>query len=269
MSITRLRQARQMYAMGQRVGRIAFGGGGTQGGGAYQGGGRDPKGSVSGSAPGAATGGGGGSSADSSYVSDTQQYNHNEAISKNTKVDNNPLRPSGIKPGFIKPGDIDNLTLRPYEQDRVDFLDTAYQPIKTPFMLLNTVGNFIGSIGDKKNKQFFADNVAGKHGFGFDMDSFKKYMDLRMSGEVGAYGNKEQGQNALNALSSQDVQGGQGIMDINTDNNVGDADGDGDVDQDDFIFKYFDKTGETLQAGAGGVEDLMSSIRGRINNLFS
>ena len=35
------------------------------------------------------------------------------------------------------------------------------------------------------------------------------------------------------------------------------------------IFKYFDKTGETLQAGAGGVENLMSSIRERISNLFS
>ena len=40
MSITRLQQARQMYAMGQRVGRIAFGGGGSQDhhGGGYQGG---------------------------------------------------------------------------------------------------------------------------------------------------------------------------------------------------------------------------------------
>ena len=42
MSITRLRQARQMYAMGQRVGRIAFGGGGSyvsgDGAGKYQGG---------------------------------------------------------------------------------------------------------------------------------------------------------------------------------------------------------------------------------------
>jgi hypothetical protein len=39
MSITRLQQARQMYAMGQRVGRIAFGGGGSQDrhGGGYQG----------------------------------------------------------------------------------------------------------------------------------------------------------------------------------------------------------------------------------------
>ena len=39
MSITRLQQARQMYAMGQKVGRIAFGGGGSYGPhGGYQGG---------------------------------------------------------------------------------------------------------------------------------------------------------------------------------------------------------------------------------------
>ena len=46
MSITRLQQARQMYAMGQRVGRIAFGGGGSQDhqGGGYQGGGSGPSG---------------------------------------------------------------------------------------------------------------------------------------------------------------------------------------------------------------------------------
>ena len=50
MSITRLQQARQMYAMGQRVGRIAFGGGGShssQGG--YQGQG-DNKGGKAGGA---------------------------------------------------------------------------------------------------------------------------------------------------------------------------------------------------------------------------
>ena len=61
----------------------------------------------------------------------------------------------------------------------------------------------------------------------------------------------------------------EGIMSVNNNQDYGDEDGDGDVDQDDFIFKYFDKTGETLQAGAGGVQDLMSSIRERISNIFS
>ena len=49
-----------------------------------------------------------------------------------------------------------------------------------------------------------------------------------------------------------------------------DVDGDGDVDQtDDFIFRYFDKSGKTLQAGAGGVEDLMTRIRQRLSNIFT
>ena len=49
-----------------------------------------------------------------------------------------------------------------------------------------------------------------------------------------------------------------------------DVDGDGDVDQTDaFIFKYFDKTGKTLQAGAGGVEDLMTRIRQKLDNIFT
>lgn len=49
MSITRLQQARQMYAMGQRVGRIAFGGGGTMGASdkGYQGGGQGGYGDAS------------------------------------------------------------------------------------------------------------------------------------------------------------------------------------------------------------------------------
>ena len=68
-----------------------------------------------------------------------------------------------------------------------------------------------------------------------------------------------------------------GIMSVvnNTDNtnddvDGDDVDGDGDVDQtDDFIFRYFDKTGKTLQAGAGGVEDLMAQIRKRLSNMFT
>ena len=62
--------------------------------------------------------------------------------------------------------------------------------------------------------------------------------------------------------------------DNNTQNLVetinGDADGDGDVDETDkFIFRYFDKSGKTLQAGAGGVEDLMRRIRQRLDNIFT
>jgi len=62
MSITRLQQARQMYAMGQRVGRIAFGGGGSQDhhGGGYQGGSGAPGSAESSGSKGNGSNGGGG-----------------------------------------------------------------------------------------------------------------------------------------------------------------------------------------------------------------
>ena len=149
MSITRLQQARQMYAMGQRVGRIAFGGGGTQGDNDYQGGGRDDKGSVSGSAPGAGSAHNSNTSSGADdRSSDTQQYNHYEAMNQYNPMKEDML-PGDIPDGFIKPEDATNLglNLRPYEQQRVDFLNTPYKPVNLPPFIpfstaINTAGNF-------------------------------------------------------------------------------------------------------------------------------
>ena len=78
MSITRLQQARQMYAMGQRVGRIAFGGGGSQDhvGGQYQGSGASS--TSKGPAGGASKGGNYSGPDDKS--SDQQTYNTQVAL---------------------------------------------------------------------------------------------------------------------------------------------------------------------------------------------
>jgi len=273
MSITRLQQARQMYAMGQRVGRIAFGGGGTQNGGGYQGGGRDDKGNVSGEAPGAGSAHNSNTSSGADdRSSDTQQYNHYEAISQNTGVDNNPLRPSGIGPGFIKPGDIDGLTLSPYEQQRVDFLDTPYKQFNIPpfvpgGMLLNTLGNFIGGTGAKKNRQFFADNVAGKYGFGYGMDAYKDYMRQRSAGEVGAYGNENMGQNAIDARARD---GGGGIMDVYTDNTTDDTTDDT-TTEDELLLRFLgeDSTLDPAAAGLANTDELRAMILERAKNLYT
>jgi len=73
MSITRLQQARQMYAMGQRVGRIAFGGGGTYGevDRGYQGGG---KGGYGDAGKGSATGGTGEGNGEGQIVTQNPVY---------------------------------------------------------------------------------------------------------------------------------------------------------------------------------------------------
>ena len=149
-------------------------------------------------------------------------------------------------------------------------LNTPYKGINTPFMSLNFLSNTIGKLGFTTNKDFFEKNVAGKYGYGYGLKDFEKYMSDRMAGEVGAYGNENMGQNAINANSGGD----DGIMSVynnpNDTNDGEDVDGDGDVDQtDNFIFRYFDKTGKTLQAGAGGVEDLMAQIRKRLSNMFT
>tara|TARA_R110001606_G_scaffold383535_1_gene545873 strand:- start:31 stop:1008 length:978 start_codon:yes stop_codon:yes gene_type:complete len=155
-------------------------------------------------------------------------------------------------------------------------LDTPYKGINTPFMSLNFLGNTIGKFGYDTNTKFFSDNsIGGKinpatgQPFGYGIDGYKAYMEQRSLGNVGAYGGTELSQNALNGRSGGD----DGIMNVYNnpnDTDDGDADGDGDVDETDkFIFRYFDKTGKTLQAGAGGVEDLMRRIRQRLDNIFT
>ena len=159
--------------------------------------------------------------------------------------------------------------------DALNLQGATYKPMNIPpfipgSTLINTAGNFLGNLGNKKNTQFFADNVAGKYGYGYGEDAYKDYMKKRMAGQVNAYG-RPLTEGELR-LRDGDGGGGNGIMNVYNDPNDpddGDSDGDGDVDQDDFIFRYFDKTGETLQAGAGGVQDLMTRIRQRISNIFS
>ena len=229
MSITRLQQARQMYAMGQRVGRIAFGGGGSysfQGG--YQGGQNESDKATGGQGGSSGTGtdnkGSTGGNNDNPFSSGYQgAVNQTKTatpmdVKEQYAVGDDITLGAPIAPTFMSP----QLETNRHNNylDALNLAGSTYKPLNIPpfvpgGMLLNTVGNFIGGIGAKKNRQFFADNVAGKYGFGYGMDAYKDYMRQRMAGNVGAYGNEEQGQNALNRGGGDD--GGGGIMDVNTD----------------------------------------------------
>ena len=93
----------------------------------------------------------------------------------------------------------------------------GYTPdsVNIPFMPLATKGlQFLQKFGNDKNTQFFADNVAGKYGYGYGVEDYQQYMSDRMSGKVGAYGNEEQGQNALSDQQSgiAALQGVAGIF---------------------------------------------------------
>ena len=81
----------------------------------------------------------------------------------------------------------------------------GYTPdsVNIPFMPLANKGlQMLQKFGNDKNTQFFADNVAGKYGYGYGVEDYQQYMSDRMSGKVGAYGNEEQGQNALSGQQS-------------------------------------------------------------------
>jgi hypothetical protein len=99
-----------------------------------------------------------------------------------------------------------------------DLKKVTYQDVQTkipsfiPYSgLINTGLNILGGFGFEKNKDFFAENVAGKYGYGYGYEDFEQYMEDRLSGKVGAYGNENMGQNAINERSGgddrQDVSG--------------------------------------------------------------
>lgn len=90
-------------------------------------------------------------------------------------------------------------------------LDKNLVPPYIPYSgAINTVGNLLGSFGFEKNKDFFIENVAGKYGYGYGLEDFEQYMEDRLSGKVGAYGNEAQGQNALR--QPDDRQDTSGIL---------------------------------------------------------
>lgn len=199
--------------------------------------------------------------------SNLQNYRHNVAN-----------RPEANLPPQLQPP----IELNKREQAFQNFVDYR-KPVQT-FGLSGLFKKPIQAFSDFNasiNRPYFEKVIrAGKiPGLSFDMtqqqfeDAYQNYMSNRLAGKTDAYGNPVQGfeygdDNILTGRFQDN--GGGGIMDVVDDNTVNDdADGDGDVDQDDFIFRYFDKTGETLQAGAGGVQDLMKSIRKRISNIFS
>ena len=53
---------------------------------------------------------------------------------------------------------------------------------------INFLSGLIGKKGFEVNTDFFAENVAGKYGYGYGYDDYKEYMKDRMAGKVNAYG---------------------------------------------------------------------------------
>ena len=90
---------------------------------------------------------------------------------------------------------------------RSEFINTVTKPKPIPFPIVNTGVNLLNTIlspGQKVNRKFFIDNVAGTYGYGDTEEEYQRYMSDRMSGEVSAYGNPALGQNAIDARGGGD-----------------------------------------------------------------
>jgi len=199
--------------------RIKFGGGGSQdhvGGGGYQGKGGETTGGGKGSQAGGegtgtdgkgGTGGTGGKGENAGNTTKAKNLDVKEQyrVGTPTKLGSTIKAPDKTKVGKGSTqydNYIDALNLRgeTYKPSNIP----AYIPGST---LINTVGNFLGGLTFDKNTQFFADNVAGKYGYGYGLEDYNQYMEDRMSGNVSAYGNPALGQNAIDQRSGGDNQG--------------------------------------------------------------
>jgi len=276
MSITRLQQARQMYATGQRVAKTLDGSRpGYRGDDAYGSSSRSRQAtdsraatsSTNSSAPGGSSGQEtkGDGPAPTTFQGNTQIVNTrlpNEItettinpmdIREQYRIGNPINLPGSFNQSFM--GGPSVTFDQPYmakglETNRYNnYLGAQnlknYVPdsINIPFAPLATKSlEFLQKFGNDKNTKFFADNVAGKYGYGYGIEDYKQYMRDRMSGKVGAYGNEEQGQNALSG------QGG-GIMDIYNLVNATDIDTDTDTDTEKFASRFLQNQPSDIREG--------------------
>jgi hypothetical protein len=225
MSITRLQQARQMYAMGQRVGRAfggvmgpdgrrQYGGGsdmGKDGGYGYQGGGTNTAG-VAGTGP-ASEGYGGGNTPSNDGPDNSPHIHTGPTYSPPTTVleDEVALTGFGTVPG------VDYSAVSPESQFAKNTYLTNNFPdysFNSKIPSINFIGNTLGKFAYNTNTNFFKkNNIGGKinpktgEPFGYGIDGYKAYMEQRSLGNVGAYGGTELSQNAINARSGQDDYG--------------------------------------------------------------
>jgi len=214
MSITRLQQARQMYAMGQRVGRIAFGGGGSyvsgDGAGKYQGGSGAPGSAEAGKSSYSSPSDHGGTGNDpGGYVSKT---NPTGTLSGKDYEKARRDYEVGVAGGYAKDQVVGPYG--PYQPGTYQFFKDTRPKVKIPNlglsgMFLNLFNKGVNSPIQKfadfttaKNRNYFMDEVvrAGKipglnYGTVSEMTNeeleaaYKGYLSDRLSGATDAYGN--------------------------------------------------------------------------------
>ncbi len=272
MSITRLQQARQMYAMGQRVakafggvmgmdGRRQYGGGSDMGKdkdstdtskGGYQGGPQGGYGDAGKSSP----------SNDGPSNDNSPNIHGGPTYSPPTTniVDEVALTGYGKVPG------VDYSAVGPGSQfEKNTYLTNNFPEysFNSKIPSLNFIGNTLGRFGYETNTKFFQKNsIGGKINpatgkpFGYGIDGYNDYMEQRLAGNVGAYGGTELSQNEINKRAAQG-DSTQGVMNIDVSDMTDDTTDDTTID--DFFSRYLQNQ----------PEDIRKEIEARMQNYYT
>ena len=275
MSITRLQQARQMYAMGQRVAKTLDGSRpGYRGDDAA----RSSEGTSAGRAdPGAGAGYGDGPSSSDRDTNTREDNNPFNTAPPQTTTNLDVKEQYGIGNPITLGAPIAPPTVSPFlEESRYNnYIDSlnlgGYRPESKipPFIPGATAINFIGNLGSKYNRDFFAKNVAGKFGYGYGIDSYNKYMEQRMAGNVNAYGNSA-------GMQNLDDSNNDGILQLYDSNNDFQDDGSDDGSDDNnttnnvnLRYTGLDNTIDPTAAGVANTDQLRALMLERAQNMYT
>ena len=304
MSITRLQQARQMYAMGQRVAKTLDGSRpgyagwnpGVGSPGTTPGGGAKHEGRELGAMANQTQ-----TTSNTTTAPSTTHNPHNDSGSSPTSVatptttttpnfsihggpthtppttvleDEVALTGYGTVPG------VDYRYVGPDSQFAKNTYLTNNFPeysFNSKIPSINFVGNTLGRFAYDMNTNFFKKNsIGGKINpttgkpFGYGIDGYRDYMKQRQLGNVGAYGGTELSQNAINARAG-DGDGG-GIMDVTVNETTDDTTDDTNEDGSLILRFLHDNPEEVVNLQAMGVKDtdeMLQVMLDRAKNLYT
>jgi len=284
MSITRLQQARQMYAMGQRVAKTLDGSRpGYRGDDAY-GGGRSsgPSSNSSGPAGGASAGGNYGGNSSGGTSANDMSNTRNEGPAGSRPGNNNTVDP-GFQNALRNQRVRQNTITQSQDPNFGQFFGSRVPTYQTP-TLGQRIGSGISTAGDMFGNYIKSGGILGMAGrrLGSLLEGIFG-PSIPSTGNVGPAGIKTDGTYGTAEDAIKALQRNQRPVDIGGDNNtyipplyaedetIEDVDGDGIISLQDIILRFqgADDTLNPQAAGFKNTDELRAMILERAKNLYT
>jgi len=284
MSITRLQQARQMYAMGQRVAKTLDGSRpGYRGDNAY-GGGRSSGSSSNSSGPagGASAGGNYGGNSSGGTSANDMSNTRNEGPAGSRPGNNNTVDP-GFQNALRNQQVRQNTITQSQDSNFGQFFGSRVPTYQTP-TLGQRIGSGISTAGDMFGNYIKSGGILGMAGRGLGSLLERIFgPSIPSTGNVGPAGIKTDGTYGTAEDAIKALQRNQRPVDIGGDNNtyisplyaedetIEDVDGDGIISLQDIIFRFqgADDTLNPQAAGFKNTDELRAAIMEGAKNLYT